>query len=294
MCIVASAQPTRLSNTIIYSAEVLRDGQPTNVLGYQNSISTRPGPGAMILPIPSKGELGPENVVDASLFPRILKNYADAVERMKPRMRSFDRLSLTKGGLGIETNSRGLTFDSGSYTIALARDAGGMIEALARVPANKRPTIPASFLEVLGELYPEWPIAICCYDGSDVKGQVEPIFWHFESRFDDVLFAPAIDAHDGNPPRVGRNVQAERDHTLIFGSYRSEDHRTGANVMDDVMRVPLKDRWMFTHGICGTIMQERLTLNGDFVFPISSLLNHDVPGYIGADQIKIRMPGIDA
>lgn len=293
MCCTIDAQ-TRLSDTTIYSAEVLREGRPVHVIGYQNTIETwSRGPGAMILPIPSDGPVGPENVVDATEFKGVLKGYAEAIEHLKPRMRSMDRF--TKGGDSFAMNSlsRGITFNSGSYTVALANTAEGLASALVAVPDNRRPQIPEPILTSLAQLYPGWPIAVCCYDGNEVKGKVEPIFWWFEPKeeFKDTLFAPAIDAHDGNPPNIDRKHQVPRDHTLIFGSYRSEKHRHVAETQLYISRVPEQDRWMFTPSVAGTIMQNRPTRNGDFVLPIDYLMSNH-PSYIGSDQINVRVPGV--
>lgn len=270
MCITRF--PARLSNTIIYAAEAQRNGEVFHVIGYQNEVKAKGEPNAMILPLPAAGPLGPENVVDTRKFRDILGAYDKAVERLRPRSRSLSRGvdSLTAGVAG-----RGFqVFESGSYTIALAEKPSAMRLALSKVPAEKRPEIPVSFLASLSHLYKDWPIAICCFAGS-LKSP-EPLLWWFKPRFDRVLFAPAIDAHDGNPPDP--NVRVERDHTLAFASYRS--HRAHDHALiEDIAEVPLEHQWMFLPSVVGTKI-ERMTGNGDFSLPISAVLDEQVAAWL--------------
>jgi len=280
-CVIESG--TELSNTVIYSAEVdhpTEDGVETvHVLGYQNSVTAyRRGPNAMILPIPALGSLGPANVVDASGFKDILSEYHQAIEHLKPKQKSFSRsFSLSEdddedvlGAVAFEI------IDSGAYTVALSNSAAGLNLALKEVPSNKRPHIPEAFLDELGRLYPEWPIAICCFDMQDMRGEsTDPIFWWYRPRagFENTLFAPAIDAHDGRPPRLDNLVR--RDHTLIFGSKRAEQLRLGAGIGDKLDRmIPAEHRWMFTSGIRGGFINNgNRTKNGDFTMLLDDVLD---------------------
>lgn len=287
MCIVLSSE-SRLSNTIIYAAEVERPGHgPVHVLGYQNVVSSGgAGPSAMILPIPALGRLGPGNVVDARGFPDVLRHYEQAVQDMKPTFRS---LSLgTKGAVAAGASSYSVTFESGSYTVALADSAAGLRRAVDAVPDRRRPEIPTNFLLTLGRLYPKWPLAICCFNEAEA-GRMEPILWWYRPRAPELLFAPAIDAHDGSPPQ---DVKVRRDHTLAFGSFRSERVRPGLESLRRRLEaVPGEHRWMFTPSVVGSVLEdERMTENGDFVMQASVLMDEKVPGYVGSDQVRVRNP----
>lgn len=288
MCIVLTSE-TRLSSTIIYAAEVDRPRNgPVHVLGYQNVVSSGGGgPSAMILPIPARGRLGPENVVDARGFPDVLRHYEQAVQDMKPALRRSRSLG-TKGVSVAAAASYSVTFESGSYTVALADGAAGLRSAVDAVPDRRRPHIPTRFLLTLARLYPKWPLAICCFNQTEV-GRMEPILWWYEPREPGILFAPAIDAHGGSPPE---NVRVPRDHTLAFGSSRSEGVRPGLESLRRRLEaVPGEHRWMFTPSVVGSVLEdERTTENGDFVMPAAALMDEKVQGYVGADQVRVRNP----
>lgn len=276
MCCVI--EPARLSNTVIYAAEVQRPdiGEVLHVIGYQNSAENQTkGPNAMILPIPVKKDepLGPGNIIDTRGFKDILSDYGKAVERLNPhkrltRSRGFDEVSL-----GVASNGYQV-FESGNYTVALSDTPAGLQKALKHVPEGKRPEIPTRFLIALGKLYADWPIAICCFDG-DLEDP-EPLLWWFRPRFPKVLFAPAIDAHDGNPPSIEQQV--ERDHILAFSSFRMAGDYDRA-LMGDIQMVPADKQWLFGPRIKGRTIKGK-TGNGDFTLPVSALTDDNVPAWL--------------
>jgi len=283
MCM--SLRPAQLSKTIIYAAEARRDDGVFHVIGYQNKArAAMRGPNAMILPIPAAEPLGPQNVVDTRKFKDILNAYGKAVHRLKPP--AFSR-SLRRSAAFEEVDSlRSFqVFESGSYTIALAKSSEGMRGALTQVPEEKRPEIPVSFLASLNEFYKDWPIAICCFNGN--LEAPEPLLWWFKPRFERVLFAPAIDAHDGNPPNP--SVMVDRDHTIAFASYlsgRPHDH----GLMDAIQRVPAEHQWMFMASVVGTEILHK-TGNGDFSLPVSAIFDEQVPAWL--EKLDITPPPKD-
>jgi len=291
MCCVVEAN-VDLSNTVIYAAEVQHPTQGlVHVIGYQNNLEARSfGPNAMILPIPAES-VGQENVIDATAFKDILRDYRASVEAMKPKFRS-EYLGMMKGGDFLQNSSDDdlQVFESGSYTVVLAQSAASLQKGLSQVPVNKRPNIPETFLTSLAQLYPRWPIAICCFEMKRSAVAAEPVFFWYKPQagYEGALFAPGIDAHDGNPPNLKRQVW--RDHTLIFGSVKAEGIRKAPGLSFD--SVPEENRWMFTDAVLGTFMQDRNTKNGDFVMPLSKVMDKTVPGYIGADQVKVEVPGL--
>lgn len=282
MCM--TTRPAHLSNTIIYAAEAQRLGEVVHVIGYQNKARSM-GPNAMILPIPADGPLGPENVVDTRKFKNILTAYDKAIERLRPK-----RLTRSSKSFGHDNllGSRGFqVFESGSYTIALADNPSSIRAALDQVPANKRIDISDAFLDGLGKLYKDWPLAVCCFDGN--LEAPEPLLWWFKPRFSRVLFAPAIDAHDGNPPDPA--VQVKRDHTLAFASYRSNRPHDDWGLIDEIQKVPAEHQWMFLPSVVGTKVLQP-TGNGDFSLPVSAVLDERVPQYLG-DKFDITPPPKD-
>src|SRR5687768_13750503 len=145
MCVCLG--PARLSNTILYVGESTREGKLVHVLGYQNTAqnlafaatsvpSGTPAGNAMILPFPAAAPMGKDNVLDTSGCKGILKDIAEAV---KPRSKGMR--SLGDEDFGVCFASPVEVFDTGIYTVVLARDPRDIPAALARVPAEKRPDL---------------------------------------------------------------------------------------------------------------------------------------------------------
>ncbi len=284
MCL--TLEPATLSNTIIYAAEVMHDAGLRHVIGYQNSVRSRSGgPNAMLLPFPAEGRVGRENLVNGEKFKDILECYETAVERLRPRSRSRN---LTKGfsdGALLGAVASFEVFESGSYTIALAERADGLIPALAEIPVEKRPALTKPFVDALGELYPDWPIALCCFNGS--MDEPEPLFWWFKPRFPEVLFAPAIDAHDGRPPSLEHQVQ--RDHTLAFASYASGRSVDTTLQYAIERKVPEEHRWLFDAHVCGRKFQGA-SPNGDFVQNLNKVRDPKTHGWL---DLRVQAPPRD-
>jgi hypothetical protein len=204
MCICSA--PAHLSNTLIYVGEAARGNQSVHVLAYQNTADNESsGPNAMILPFPAAEAMGPENILDTRPYKSFLKDITNAT---KQQTRSLDMLN-SKGA----SPAGAQVFDVGSYTVVLAEKASHIHGALELVPENKRPTISTRFLVGFGKLYPNQPIAVCCWDGN-IKA--EPLLWWYVPTNKDTLFIPTMDAHDGNAPDV--NARVATDHIISVGS----------------------------------------------------------------------------
>lgn len=157
-------------------------------------------------------------------------------------------------------------FESGSYTIALVQKATALRQALMLMPGKVRPDISTGLIFALAKLYPDWPMALCCFEGG--MSEPEPLFWWYEPRFPDRIFAPGLDAHDGGPPSVRGRVY--RSHTLAFSaldSSASPDQHLWGQLQKNV---PAEHRWMFNPRVCGRKVNEE-TPNGDFVYPLAEI-----------------------
>lgn len=203
MCIT-SARAT-LSNTLIYTGTAQKQGKDVHVLAYQNTADSS-GPNSMILPFPTSEEMSEKNIIDTRPFKGFLKDIADA---SKVRTRS---LGISKSFSAVAAGGAQV-FDVGSYTVVLAEKASQIPAALSRVSERKRPEISTRFLIGFGKLYPDQPIALCCWDGH-IKA--EPLLWWYVPTNKDVLFAPTMDAHDGNAPDIEALV--DTDHIISVGS----------------------------------------------------------------------------
>lgn len=202
MCI--SSAPSVMSGTKLYAGEAMFDDVYVHVLAYQNkarSLTSRPN--AMILPFPTTVSMGPANVIDTRAAPDFLDRYAEAIQ---PRTRGM----IPKGVRMLSYGAQ--VFQVGSYTVVLADDPLAIPDALEQVPVRQRPDPNDELYESFSVLYPGQPVAVCCWSG-DIKP--EPLLWWYEPSRPDQFFMPALDAHDGQPPRRHSVVV---DHALIFGS----------------------------------------------------------------------------
>lgn len=267
MC--CTIEPATLTNTKIYAAEVQHPTEGlVHVIGYQNEAFSIPGrPNAMLLPIPAvPGTVSQANLVNTETFKGILNKYNDAVTRLEPTLRSFSRSLGDVDGL-TNYGAKGFTiFESGSYTVVLASSGKYLSDGAKEVPEAKRVVIPQTFADGLEAMYPNWPIALCCFVGAVEKA--EPILWWYKPSNPEELLAPGIDAHDGGLPNLTKDVQ--RDHTLAFASSESDrdDDRILRTFIDT--SVPAEHRWMFSAKVCGVKLTYE-TQNGDFTLPVSRI-----------------------
>lgn len=268
MC--CTLEPAKLSNTILYAAEGLHNGKIVHVMGYQNRAENRgKGPNAMILPIPTDVALGPENTLDMTNAKHVLADYVEAItDRRRGLTKGFGHDSVDEDFAEVQV------FDTGSYTIVLARDARDIPSAMKHVADNKRPRVNAAIFEAYAKWYPNWPVALCCFNGAV---EAEPMMWWYEPKNASHLFLPSLDAHDGNPPDL--NARVEIDHTVIVGSvtaprgsnvhftdftpYSREDGSVGR-------QVPEALRPFLATKVTGKIFGSGSRLqNGDFTIPMT-------------------------
>lgn len=244
---------SEMSNTIVYAGEALRGGRLVHVLGYSNKAKSLSGPNAMILPIPSAVPLTEKNAIDTTYAKNLLKDCSTAVTRdLKGASDSF-------GG-----NSRGMRsmkairFDVGSYTVVVGQNASDVHNVLQTVDISKRPKINEAILSAYARLYPEWPIAVCCFN-ADVAP--EPLLWWYEPKDPSRLFAPGLDGHDGDVPNLKSLVR--REHVVVFGStFHPKGHMV--HYQDD-----LSDEiaTLFPMKVIGAPIRHN-TRNGDWYVPV--------------------------
>lgn len=256
MC--CTLEPAELSKTILYAGDATIDGQYRHVLGYQNRAENLfDGPNAMILPFPAVGKMGPENVIDVTGGKDVLSNMAASFQIRLLSRRSSDSLKSASFGSYVEV------FDSGDYTIVLADDARDIPQVLHRVSENKRPRLNKQVFEAYAKWYPNWPIALCCFEAKKAV-ENQPLLWWYLPQQHDQLFLPAVDGHTGHAPNLKANVY--RDHTLVVGTSKvtaqllSQGHKVYYSKADQ-HSADLK-KYLPTHIIGSEVKTQ--TLNNDF------------------------------
>lgn len=242
--------PSEMTGTFILSHQVLHEGKRVNVLAYQNTAKSYE-PNVMVLPIPSKSDMGSANLIDMSDAPSILKEYAS---RLRPRTR----------GRSVVASAGGGSFDvftSGSYTVVLTKNLSisGLKEAMAQVPEKFRIEIDlktAKWFTKYKNLYPGFHLALCFWDG---EVEAEPMLWWYEplEEYRERHFIPGLDAHDGNPPRSG---PVKVDHHITLGTVFGENCESVLDMAPEHLRKWLPKRAVGYHGY--TILP-----NGDWDLP---------------------------
>lgn len=259
MCM--TLEQAELSSTLIYVGEaIIKDNKYVHILAYQNTAKNKSdNPNAMVIPFPTTEYMDEENVIDTRACKNFLQNITHATEQK----------SLSRGLYLYDSDdiigcagSVAQVFDVGSYTVILANKVTQIPEALKRVPKNKRPVISVKFLIEFNKLYPNQPIAICCWEGYI---EAEPLLWWYIPNNKDKFFIPTMDAHDGNGPKKDSSVWV--DHIINVGStiaFHSDFPISYENELSDQLKELLPN---FAYGVKITGKYK----NGDMFINVNEL-----------------------
>lgn len=196
MCI--SSGPAHFSKTKILTMPI---DNGLHFTAYQNSFINESGqPNALILPIP--GATSKELFYDTTQYNNFLHDIEEAYTEQSRGV------TLSKSILSDSFES----FEVGQYLVGLVSSFNGMLEFLKSVPENRRPVIKESLLNFFSRNYNGWSFAICLFD-SNKRTDAQPIAYAYQPLMPDTLFYPALDAHDGNPPKMDAAITV--DHVLI-------------------------------------------------------------------------------
>jgi len=263
MCISIGRSAASFSSTKLYVGEAYYNDKYVHVVAYQNIANSGiDTPNAMIIPFPTDMPMGSANILDTTKYRGFLNDITNATRRRsmmlgghsKSYRRSVDNIAQV--------------FDVGSYTVILADHVIQVPEALERVTINKRPAVSMDFLKAYGKLYPQQPVALCCWNGEI---DAQPLLWWYEPKNPNTLFIPTMDAHDGNPPNV--NATVKTDHIISVGSsFRCSNSIFSQPVYYSNILGNAKD--LLPTKAFGTQLQG-LVKNGDCFIDISDMLNND-------------------
>lgn len=237
-CSVSPGVPVRFSDTVLYASEAAARGENiVHVLGYQNRAQNGAGQpslrsaisrllplrgsgNAMILPFPAvPGTMTRANILDTSGCRDVLQDMANAVAP-----RAMLRSPPTAAPGAARAPRIQVFKAAGIYTIVLAQDARDIPAALDRVSKSKRPALNPALFDAYARWYPDWTIALCCFNNRQAQ-LAHPMLWWYEPMQAERLFLPALDCHTGDVPRLEEAVFV--DHALAVGSHRM---RPGAGV----------------------------------------------------------------
>jgi hypothetical protein len=250
------------SGTIAYCGRRLHPEHGwIEVLGYQNTaVNLATGPNAMLLHLPARSATS-RQFLPASRCDRVLRDMADAV-RPGAGGRSTDGTDW----MGAATMSQVEVFQHDIYTVVLAQDAAHIPAALERVEPRKRPALNHGLITFYADLFPGYPIALCCFDNADAA-EAKPLLLWYEPLEHDRLILPAIDCHTGAVPDLGADVHA--DHWILLGSDDAGDDWGEPVSYHKQMRRKLLD--FLPPRVTGTHSAQSLP-NGDFAIDYGDLL----------------------
>jgi hypothetical protein len=101
--------------------------------------------------------------------------------------------------------------------VILAQDPRDIPSALNQVPRSTRPTLNPALFDAYARWYPNWTIALCCFNNRRAR-LANPLLWWYKPMYPDRLFLPAVDCHTGDVPDLDSPVAV--DHVIAVGSYR--------------------------------------------------------------------------
>lgn len=187
-----------------------------HVLAYQNSPQNlSPMPNCMLLHIPAAKDILPEHIIDTSAEQdrHFLKEVAGQIKNQGSR------------GVGLEYGAASRGMDSvnyvtqmGIYHIAILNYPKSYGQALAGIPADKRPNIPQEFIDFYTENYDRYRLVLCCFNNRDAA-EASPIMLHYAPLYPGTLMLPIIEGH-GDLPLLGTPINGER--IVMFGSHKMD------------------------------------------------------------------------
>lgn len=212
MCV--SLHPASFSETILYLGEARHPEHGlVHVLGYQNTAINRSDePNAMVIPVPSSTEMGPENLLDTSENSHVLK---DMVDVLRPKTKGFfpDNLSAKSAGVQV--------FDHGIYTVVLAKDPAQIPQALDRVRQDRRPAnLNPVLFNFYKDAYPGEHIALFCFNNRQAIDADPTLIWYVPQDTE-TFRLPALDSHTGEVPNIDAMVGV--DHWVITSTFDQDE-----------------------------------------------------------------------
>lgn len=244
-----------------------------HVLGYQNTAYSRADqPNAMLLHLPGTG-MTQDNFVDTTASRDIL---TAMTRTLSPPL---SRHGAAPGGLPRAALPDVEVFEHDIYTVVLARNATLIPDALGLVPEHKRIPVNRPLFDFYARLYPDYAVALCCFNNRDAARSAPLLLW-YDPLHPDRVELPAIDCHTGGIPAIGGPVDV--DHWVVLGTDEESPSWNLGPVPHDLTRWrSTRMRWtpedlagpagpFLPTNIAGRTYSGMLA-NGDFMIPTTDL-----------------------
>ncbi|TAD99968.1 MAG: hypothetical protein EAZ97_07240 [Bacteroidetes bacterium] len=205
MCV--TVENSVLTSTYIGSWEIMHPEYGyRHVLAYQNMPQNLSNlPNCMLLPIQSKQELTPENIVDTSNCPDFLSKM---IEDRLPKMRGI-----------MPSNSENYVMEMGIYHIAILNNVSkeALKETLKNIPSHKNPNISEEFMDFFRKTYSKFPLLLCCFNNQDIS-KASPIMVHYVPLRPNILMFNTLESH-GTVPDLNEEMQLTQK--ILVGSFQN-------------------------------------------------------------------------
>lgn len=234
-----------------------------HVLAYQNTpIDLSDKPNCMLLHIPSKEALSPENVFDTSDCSDFLRTIVESVLPPPPP----DWVGFRGRGQG-----KNYVFEMGVYHIAILNHVSekGLEEALVLVPNQKRPQISKAFLDFFQDNFSNYPLLLCCFNNK-AAAVASPIMVHFNPIYPDIFMFNTLDSH-GKIPEIGSSIRFPQK-LLIASQFLKQGDKNGLPLDISKASERLKP-FLPTLGLGHTFMYDDLLPNADIIISRNEFLS---------------------
>jgi hypothetical protein len=224
---------------------------------------------AMILPIPDA--VGNIELIDTTSCPNFLKDIRSA---LTPRTRG----ALRRGSNGADSAKSVRIIEFDVYTIVIAKSAKDLAKVIKSdaIREDRRPALNDEIFKAYAKWYPNWAIAVCCFNNTDAQ-RAKPLLFSYEpTKQEDkgVLFVPTLDAHDGKAPDL--NARVDVDHTVFVATPdMSEAHGMTVFYSDPAIELGVAE--LLPRKVLGKVITGSYR-NGDIVFKCSDLKSGVVRG----------------
>lgn len=202
--------------TQIYVGETVT-GQ--HVLAYSNTVasaSQREGGIAMIVHVRTR-KLSPQNLVMVKDGDNFFEQMHMAV--FPPRyLNFFLEDDFMRSPIG-SSEPLAVVVKHGDYHVVVAQDVRAIEGVIDQVPPEKRPATQSKVYEWYAEVFkPEkgWKSLLFCFNNKNAK-KMRPVMLWYDPWDQDVIDAPGVDSHTGEPPNLRSEVDV--DHEIYFGSH---------------------------------------------------------------------------
>ena len=262
MCVTSA--PATLSGPLAFTSVVFDDTpETTHFSGYQigaDNMARGDAGNCVLLHVPGKliGTVaGPE---------RTRHMMTDMTAGLRPLV----EIPVFRGGRrSIGASSAQTRVETyGEYDVVLSSSAIAIPDALSSVSEARRPKVDAKFARLIRwyeSNYSDHSFVLACFNGS--VNPKHPIVYSYHPNNDDMLHIPGLDAHTGEPPRLGERIA--RNFRVAFSVQRDVPQPIRVHYQDPLAQ----SAWWAPDTVAGFWDNRGDAPNADYTASLEDLLN---------------------